>query len=406
MRGIFWVLALFAAAVGLTLVSRHNTGYVLFVVQNYRVELSLNLLAVLAVAGFIGGYALVRLAVNTMMLPAKVRAYRLRRRRQKAQGLMLAGLTAFFEGYYARAEKAAAASLRLGEARAVNATVAARAAHELRAFDRRDAYLAAIAADGVEDTILRAMAEAEFRLEAHDSQGALQALESVRASVKIPPVAALRLELKARQQGGNWDAVLKLLGQLQKRDFMDPAVIDELRRYAHGENLQAKAIDAQALKTYWDSLPARDQTDPQIAAAAARAFNAAGECLTAHRIVENALAKSWDSDLVALYGECPGEDAVSAIEHAERWLRDHPDDPALLLTLGRLCAHQELWGKAKSYLEASLSLEPTCAAYLALAQLQEKLGESGAACELYRRSLELALTRLKRVTGGRRKLAL
>jgi HemY protein len=61
----------------------------------------------------------------------------------------------------------------------------------------------------------------------------------------------------------------------------------------------------------------------------------------------------------------------------------------LLKTLGKLCARQSLWGKARSYLEASLAVEPTQAAHIALAQLLEILGKRDEALTHYRRSLTL-----------------
>ena len=67
---------------------------------------------------------------------------------------------------------------------------------------------------------------------------------------------------------------------------------------------------------------------------------------------------------------------------------------ALLLTLGRLCALQGLWGKAQSYLEASISVEPTYAGHLELARLHERLGNTDAARKHDRESLELALAAL------------
>ena len=70
------------------------------------------------------------------------------------------------------------------------------------------------------------------------------------------------------------------------------------------------------------------------------------------------------------------------------------------------CAGQELWGKAQSYLEASIAIEPTYSAHLALAQLQEKLGNVDAARRHYRESLERALIQLRATTGGRRKIPL
>jgi HemY protein len=78
----------------------------------------------------------------------------------------------------------------------------------------------------------------------------------------------------------------------------------------------------------------------------------------------------------------------------------------LLLTLGRLCARQGLWGKAQSYLEASIAIEPTHSALFALAQLQEKLGNAEAAHRHSRESLELAVGQLRQLTGGRRRTPL
>ena len=109
---------------------------------------------------------------------------------------------------------------------------------------------------------------------------------------------------------------------------------------------------------------------------------------------------------MGLYGECEGGDAVKRIERAEAWLKQHPGDAALLLTLGRLCADRGLWGKAQSYLEASLAIEPTHSAHFAAAQLQERLGNADAARRHYRESLGLALVQLKAATGGRRRSAL
>ena len=93
---------------------------------------------------------------------------------------------------------------------------------------------------------------------------------------------------------------------------------------------------------------------------------------------------------------------VRQIERAENWLKTNPRDAVLLFVLGKLCTQQQLWGKAQSYLEASLSEEPTYSAHLALAQLQERLGNPDAALRHYRESLELASAQLKQMAGGRR----
>ncbi|MBP7080177.1 MAG: heme biosynthesis protein HemY, partial [Rhodocyclaceae bacterium] len=88
--------------------------------------------------------------------------------------------------------------------------------------------------------------------------------------------------------------------------------------------------------------------------------------------------------LIELYAECRGADATGRLSRAEKWLRLHPQDDVLLLVLGRLCVEQQLWGKAKSFLEASLSIRETRNANSELARLHEQLGELVLAARRYR----------------------
>jgi HemY protein len=83
-------------------------------------------------------------------------------------------------------------------------------------------------------------------------------------------------------------------------------------------------------------------------------------------------------------------EALVRIERAERWLLERERDAQLLATLGRLCVQAELWGKARSFLEASLSFEETRAAHLELAHLAERLGHASDAQAHYRRAAEIA----------------
>ena len=103
--------------------------------------------------------------------------------------------------------------------------------------------------------------------------------------------------------------------------------------------------------------------------------------------------------------EGPGPNTVVQIERAEKWLAREPRDAALLLTLGRLCAREQLWGKAQSYLEASLSVDATWTAHRELARLHEQLGNADAAARHTKQSLELALAALQEASGGRRRVS-
>ena len=401
MRTLFWVIAIFALAVGVVAIARYNTGYLLLVLPPYRIELSLNLLLVLLLVAFTVGYFLVRMVAGTLRLPAQVREYRVARRRQKAQATLLEALQEFFAGRYARAEKAAASSIELGEHAALCAVLAARAAHELRAFERRDAYLAQAAKLTTDDDTVRVVTEVELLLDQRRFQEALTLLKSLPNK----HTAALRLELKAQQLAKNWEQVLVLVDQLEKRNVFDTERAEQIRHCAQAENLKRKALDGRALEEAWQRVPARQKKNTRIAAAAAQCFIALGSGAQACRIIEDSLDEVWDSELIGLYAESEGE-ALRQIERAEAWLKLHPRDAALLMTLGRLCARRGLWGKAQSYLEAGIAIEPTYTAHLALAQLQERLDNADAARGHYRASLELAVGQLRQITGGRRRMPL
>lgn len=400
MKSLLWVVGIVAAAVALTLAARYNTGYLLLVLPPYRVEFSLNLFIAVAIAAFLAGYVLMRSIAATVELPGRVREYRAARRKAKAQAALTEALNEYFAGRYLRAEQAAASALEQGEHPALAAVLAARAAHELRAYERRDDFLAKAAAASAGDETVRVVTAADLLLDQRRYQEALNLL-------KLLPrrhTAALRLELKAQQQARNWEQVIALTEALRRRNVFDATQAGEVRRHALAENLKRKALDTHALEEAWNTVPSADRRDRRVATAAAQCFIALGGCDRAHRIVEEALEAGWDSDLVRLYAECEGGDTVKRIERAEAWLALHPGDATLLLTLGRLCASCGLWGKAQSYLEASLAIEPTYSAHLAAARLHDRLGNADTARKHYRNSLDLVLEQLKSATGGRRRV--
>ena len=402
MKALAWIIVLFAVAVGVTLFARYNTGYVLLVIPPWRIEFSLNVLLLALALAFAAAYAVVRATSATMRLPRRVHEYRLARRRDHARNSLLEALREYFAGRFGRAEKAAAAAIESGEQTQLAAVLAARAAHELRAWDRRDQYLERAGGTDPEADVIRVVTEAELLLEQRHHQ---EALERLRALPR-KHTAALRLELKAQQQAHHWERVFALAGELEKRGVFDATQAGQIRHYALAEDLKRKALDTRALEEAWRKVPQEERTNRRVAVAAAQCFIALGGCARAHGIIEAALAAEWDTELVGLYAECDGGDTVARIERAEGWLKQHAEDATLLLTLGKLCARLELWGKAQSYLDASVAVEPTWSAHLALAQLHERLGNVEAARKCYRESLDLSLAQLRTVTGGRRRVPL
>lgn len=399
MRALIWLVGLGAAAVALVLAARYNNGYVLVVLPPWRIELSFNFAALLAVAASAGLYVAVRAVTIAITMPARVREFRKRRDAARARENFNDALINFFEGRFGRAEKAAAAALKAGESRALSAVLAARAAHGMRAFSARDDYLARAASPNPDENSMRLIAQVEMLLDERRYHDALDVLRQLPEK----HTAALRLELRAQQMAKNWDRVLALIPQLEKRKVFERPVVAQLRRQAIIESLKHKALDIKSLREYWDRLPEEEKSESRIAAAATSCFVELGGCDDARRIIEQSVERVWDQGLIALYSECLGSDVRQRLERAEKWLELHRKDAVLLLTLGRLCAHQGLWGKARSYLDASLSIESTHSAHLELARLLEREGRVEQAAAHYQKALDVTLGQLRQHAGGRRR---
>jgi len=396
MKSLFWLLAVFAAAVALVIVGRLDAGYVLFIYPPWRVEASLMLFALIAALAFALLYAALRLLGHAVSLPTTVAAWRAQRRRERAHGALALALQAYYEGRYARAEKQAGVAFELGPTPGLAALLAARAAHQMRDFERRDRWLEHADAAGDKLEAARRVSKAELALEDRDFAGAREALRGLQGGAKH--IATTRMLLRAERGSGAWDEVLRLSDQLAKHDAIAPALAEEYKVQATVELLARSADDAGAFERRWRSIASRVQLQPRVAAAGARQATALGRAAQAREILDKALAAEWSPDLAALYAELPAQmdsaervaEARARIERGERWLLGRERDPELLATLGRLCAHAELWGKAKSFLEASLSFEPTRTAHLELARLAERLGQNEDAQRHYRRAAELS----------------
>jgi len=394
MKSLLWVLLVSAAAVALVLLARVDSGYVLFFYPPWRVEMSMVFFGVAALASFLLLYLAFRLLGAALALPTTVRAWRARRRRERAHAALAAALQAYYEGRYARAEKEAGIAFDNGPTPGVAALLAARAAHQMRDFERRDRWLER--ADGSGDSLqaARLVSRAELALEDRDFAAARDALRNLHGAGP-KHVATTRLLLRAERGAGAWDEVLRLASQLSKRDAISPALAEEYKVQATVELLGRSADDGAAFERRWRGIAAADRLQPRIAAAGARHATALGRAALAREIIENALAAEWVPSLVSLYGDLPPNlneekvaEARARIERAERWLLERNRDAQLLATLGRLCAQAELWGKARSFLEASLSFEESRAARVELARLAERLGQADEAQRHFRKAAE------------------
>ena len=395
MRILFWFLLLAGAAVAVALAAKLTSGYALFVAPPYRVELSLNLLLVLMLAGFVVVHLLLRATRRALGLPEEVRAMRRRRNQERARAKQDAAVVALLEGRYGRARQYAEEALAVPQSSGLSAMVGARAAIDAREFTAAESFVARPDAQAPSLAVPRLMLEAEMKLEQGQPLEALNLMQSLRKEAGSH-TAALRLELRALQAAGRYSDIPPLVDQLVKRKAYGLAEGDFVRAAAHAQELGARVHDADGLRAYWGQLSEAEQHMPKIARAAARSFMAMGGDREAADILARSLERNWDSDLVALYSAARPADTTPQLEQAERWLAAHRDDATLLYALGVLCERAQLWGKAQSYLEASLALDANYRTQVALGELLGRLGRAGEANAHLANALKLALAELEK----------
>jgi HemY protein len=137
----------------------------------------------------------------------------------------------------------------------------------------------------------------------------------------------------------------------------------------------------------WSQLPKAQRRVPAVIDAYARRAAGFGLILPAMDELESSLRREWSPLLIETYGMLGSEDVEARLRRAESWLDAHPNDATLLLTLGRMCVRLKLWGKANQYLQRSLALAPSAAAWEALGDLHSGQGDATLAQRCYRNAL-------------------
>jgi len=392
-RALVAFLLLAVSAVLVALLFRINDGYALFVAPPYRVELSLNTLLILVVLAFLIVHAVLRLASRLARLPRDVREHRRRQQLARARARFDAAVIALIEGRDGKAGQYASEALEITQATPVAALVGARAALDMRDYDAALALLRRADAQAPSLAVPRLMLEAEAALEQGNATEALARLADLRREAGLH-TAALRLEIRALTAAGRHGEIPAIVDQLVKRKVYDAEQGQVLRARAHAEAIAALTHDATGLRAYWTRLNDADREQPAVAEAAARALLAQGADREAADVLVRALERHWEPRLVQWYAECRTPDATRQLEIAERWLVEHNQDATLLYALGRLCERQKLWGKAQTYLEASLALDTQWRTELALGELCANLGRTDEANAHLAAALRLAISAL------------
>jgi HemY protein len=388
MRRLFLALLVLAAAVGLAILARQDSGYVLIRAHGWTAELSFVLACALALAAFLVLYALLRLLVGGYHLPRSVRRWRRRRAERRTLAELQRGWTDLLQGDWQRAEHRLEDASRRGEGAMLACLGAARAAHEQGEDERRDDWLRRAGVADPEAEIGISLAQAGMQIE--HAQFAQAAANLDRLHDMAPgSTMVTRQRLRLYLQLGDWERLLALLPEARRRRLLGDGEARELElRAADGLLDDSSVADEDDLAALWDRLPAPVRGQAPLLRRYVQRLLDCDAGTRAERVLRDALEAQWDPAQVYLYGLVDTTDAARQLRQAEQWRQRHGDDPVLLLTLGRLCRREALWGKARDYLHACAQAGGPAEAYGELAQVLERMEEPEEALRWYRRAAE------------------
>jgi HemY protein len=382
-----WVVAtLILGAVGAHLLFA-DPGYVVINIRGWLIEMSVPILLAAILAVMLALWLAWELLQAPKKLGEKAGEFRARR----AGHQFTKGLIQVAEGNFSRGEKLLTRGVNRADAPLLNYLAAARAAQLQGDAERRDKWLR-LAYDETPDAAHAVLlTQAELQLAAEEYE---QALATLRRLMEDAPNHSQALYLLGRlyRELEDWDHLGELLPKLRKQGRIPAETLQEWTREVHRRNLEQAGDDPSRVTAVWKQIPRSLRDDDVLIGAYVDALARAGGEEVAEAELRRRLRGRWSSPLARLYGKLETADTGSQLRHAESWLKQHGEDADLLLTAGRLCMRQELWGKARSYLETALAIGPSPETYELYGRLLTRLGEGEAAAEAYRSGLSMIAT--------------
>ena len=332
-------------------------------------------------------FASIWLVTKLLRAPRKLGEAAGRYRAGRAGQRLTRGVIEVAEGNFAKGERMLARAAGASEAPLLNYLQAARAAHLLGQDERRDTWLkqAYETLPGAANAVL--LTQAELQL---DQKQYEQALATLRRIEESAPNHSHALTLLGRlyYRLEDWSALNALLPKLRKHGRLPPETLQEWSIRVYREKLDACADDA-ALQDAWRDVPKEYRQNVELLESWFTNLSRIGQQDRAEKDIAAELKRRWEAPLVRLYGRIESSDPAKQLKRAEQWLASHSEDADLLLTAAQLCLRNELWGKARSYLETVIAIRPSPEAFHEYGKLLNQLGEGEAAAQAYRDGLRL-----------------
>ncbi|MBQ0728456.1 MULTISPECIES: heme biosynthesis HemY N-terminal domain-containing protein [Thalassolituus] len=382
-------LILFVAAAGLLAGAFYyiDAGYVLLSFYNYTLETSLWLFLVLLAGGLIALYWTIRFILIVLQSDGRFNSWRRHRRSVRARHQTTRGLLSLAQGQWRRAERQLSGSAKDADQPMINYLAAARAAYEQGKTEATDEWLKAASKSTKGSELAVGITQVQLLQSRKQHEQALAVLLQLRQ--KHPRHAyVLKLIVKTYQDLEDWVALNDLLPTLKKATKI-PA--DDLKKLEENVSLQlldrAKNTQGGNLTSTFESI-ARDTryTFPVMKRYIDLLLETDQES-KAEEALRTGLKYVWHDELIEIYGRLKSTDANKQLLFAEQQVQERPNDPVLLLVLGRLALRVNNVEKAREYLQTGLRIKGLPELHAEMGKVMLAEGDETLACEHFQLAL-------------------
>lgn len=333
-----WILLFVAGLIGLPLLLHAialDDSFAVLVFGQTTVEMPLWFVVVAMLTFSLASYYAVRLLRAVILAPRRVNRWMDRRNQRRVHDLTLRGYLSLLEGNWSNAS--------------------------------RDLQKAG---DKSGNAALNYLLAAQARVENNDLSSAETLLRKTEQLLPDSRVPIGIYQAQLLQQAGvpekAHDILQTLAGENPRHAYLQKLLVESYRQRGDSETVLKILVQQHRQKPL---------QDPDLIAELCRLQISHGSGAAAEELLRKQLARQWRTEWVTLYGHAQGQDAVKQLQTAEKWLKDHPEDPALLLALAHICQRNHLWAKARDYYENYLQKQKNETAAKELVQLLQALGE-------------------------------
>lgn len=396
-RRLLKAIVFLLIACGLVFFLWRGDGYLLIAYGTKTIEMTLWVAALALVLLYVALWFVRKFMLSSVEMVRRFREMFLFGSVERAQKRAATGMVDYLTGDWLAAHKKLVRTLDKVEYPLANYIAAARSSFEMG--DEAEA-------DNILDKALTlahselpvALTRARLHVQSGRYEKAIEILKPI--DIKMPRQAAvldLMHHIYIAQK--NWRALEDMFPAMRKAKVLSNVEFEELEVLLACEKMQAHSAQSKslliaerlpALQTLWKSYSRSVQKRPAVITAYAQALVENYQDQEAEVIVRKALSNNWYEPLVSLYGRLQVKEIHSQIRTLEGWLKSNPQDPTLLLSMGRVMLRNQQWELAREYFHRSLNIQKSMEASMELSNLMEKLGEHQRANEYYRLSVELA----------------